>query len=81
MKNYYLRESDYGSMYPVIIDEDEMEEVRCGNSKHHADSFVELCKAATKDEAIEYYYEDVEEASGENIRPMIWDSTRDFEEV
>ena len=81
MKNYYLRERDYGSSYPTIIDEETMEAARFGENRHNPDEFVELCKVESMDEALDYYYTDVEECSGESVRPCMVDSRRDFEEA
>lgn len=75
---YYLRERDYGSTYPVILDEDGMEAARCGENKWNPDEFVELCKAESYYEALQVYYDDVEACSGDNIRPGAVDCMRDL---
>lgn len=75
---YYIKESNYGSTYPVIIDEDGMEAARCGESRHNPIEFVELCEASCYYEALQYYYDDVEACSGDNIRPGAVDRGRDL---
>lgn len=66
---YYLRERNYGSAFPVIIDEEGMEAARFGQSKWSPDEFVELCKADSYYEALQAYYADVQRWTGEDVRP------------
>ena len=75
---YYIDERTYGSTYPTILSEAELEAARNGETPYNPDCFAYLCNADTDEDAMEYYYTEIEESTGENIRPGPYDCKRDY---